>query len=647
MQAKEKTQVLSVTELGTGTILSLDRDTLQISLLTQGELWESLPGEGGSFQYKGTSISFLEAGEVHHESFLDGLGAGIRSRFSLFAFCPALSFETCIWVEESTGDVFFEWIPLAGGEGIEGVSWPPAFSFEEKRRDHVTLICMGQGLLIPNDWEEEGPSLPFGGLFLTAGSYMPWFGQIRGRAGYIAIALTPWNGALCLSHPAGGPNTHVQVNWQKNLEGISDRRILRFSFRKDCDYSSLAKIYRRYVFENGLACTLKEKTARLPSVEKLVGACFVHTGIKTSLDPSSDWYNEENAKRMETLVPFEKRLHQMEELHRLGVRKLYLHLDGWGEAGYDQRHPDVHPACEEAGGYEGLRALADGVHKLGFSFGIHDQYRDYYKSAPSYQDDDACMGEDGSIFSHARWAGGRQSYLCALKAPFYVRRNFRKLTEEGIALDGAYLDVFTCNEGDECFNPRHRMSRRDCYEYRGRCFDYLMAKGILPSSEEVSDWSMRNLVFCHYAPYTFQLHAPGAPVGGIPVPLFSLVYHDCVVVPWMMEKMSPSLDYMLFALLNGGAPYLIRDAAYPGTDGAFEPCEKVGMKEAIERCRVVSSLHERVAYAEMLKHEFIDHNPQRQRSVFSDGTSVEISLSDGSWRIRKEGREDVTNTING
>ena len=37
-----------------------------------------------------------------------------------------------------------------------------------------------------------------------------------------------------------------------------------------------------------------------------------------------------------------------------------------------------------------------------------------------------------------------------------------------------------------------------------------------------------------------------------------------------MDKVSEEEDYMLYALLNGGAPYLIRDAAYPNFDGAFD-----------------------------------------------------------------------------
>ena len=38
----------------------------------------------------------------------------------------------------------------------------------------------------------------------------------------------------------------------------------------------------------------------------------------------------------------------------------------------------------------------------------------------------------------------------------------------------------------------------------------------------------------------------------------------------MMDRVSKDEDYMLYALLAGGAPYLVRDGAYPNTDGAFD-----------------------------------------------------------------------------
>ena len=63
------------------------------------------------------------------------------------------------------------------------------------------------------------------------------------------------------------------------------------------------------------------------------------------------------------------------------MKKLYLHLDGWAEPGYDNKHPDYLPACKEAGGWDGMKKLADTMHECGYMFGIHDQYRDYYLAA--------------------------------------------------------------------------------------------------------------------------------------------------------------------------------------------------------------------------------------------------------------------------
>ena len=263
-----------------------------------------------------------------------------------------------------------------------------------------------------------------------------------------------------------------------------------------------------------------------------------------------------------------------------------------------------------------MKSLVDAMHECGYMFGIHDQYRDYYLAAPSFDENYACRLTDGSIPKHQRWAGGPQSYLCATQAPYYVKRNFQEIEKNGIRLDGAYLDVFTCNEGDECDNPMHRMTRKDCYDFRCKCFEYLLSNGILPSSEEVSDWAVPSLVFCHYAPYDFMLRQPGSPKQGIPVPLYNLVYHDCVIEPWMMDKVSEEEDYMLYALLNGGAPYLIRDAAYPNFDGAFDGAIEKKLEEDIERCKVVSDLHEKDSKMRMVRHDMVDGNPMVQRTTF-------------------------------
>ena len=368
-------------------------------------------------------------------------------------------------------------------------------------------------------------------------------------------------------------------------------------------------------------------------MDRLVGAFFVHKGIKTSVNPKSEFFDPAAPEKNNSLTPFAVREKEMEEFHEFGVEKLYFHLDGWAEPGYDNKHPDYLPACEEAGGWEKMKSLSDTMQRLGYLFGIHDQYRDYYKDAPSFDEDYAVRLTDGSIPEHARWAGGPQSYLCATQAPYYVRRNFTEIKNHGIHLDGAYLDVFTCNEGDECDNPRHRMSRKECYENRKKCFDFLISRNILPSSEEASDWAMKSLVFCHYAPYSFMLQTPGTEQIGVSLPLFNLVYHDCVIEPWMMEKLNDTDDYMLYALLNGGAPYLVRDGAYPNIDGAFDGYIHLTPEETVKRCKIVSGLHEKVAKEEMVSHEFVNGDYKVQRTTFADGTRVTVDLCKGTYEI--------------
>ncbi len=556
-----------------GTTLCFSQKDLSFTMERDGNVWKWRNGYQPKLSGKEGTLFFSDAKKITHERFQSGIGKGIHSRYEGFflkgkeiPYC----FETLVWIEDTTGEIYWEWIPIQeDGFYVERVFWPGEMEFEEGKDSWYTLLNQEQGMLIPNTWKEELKPLMFDGFFGTAGGYMPWFGQVKEKAGYIAICMTPWNGGYHAEHPAGGPYTHVGIYWEPSLGKMDYRRILRYTLLSNCDYNDLCKVYRSYVKEQGRLRTLEEKAIQNPSVNDLIGCAFVHNGIKTHVDPASDFYDKENPEKNDHLTTFQQREQEILALHKLGVKKLYLHLDGWAQPGYDNQHPDYLPACKEAGGWEGMKSLVDTMHDCGYLFGIHDQYRDYYLSAPSFDENFACRLVDGTIPKHQRWAGGPQSYLCGTQAPYYVRRNFTVLKEQGISLDAAYLDVFTCNEGDECNNPMHLMTRRECYEFRCQCFSYLLSQGILTSSEEVSDWAVPELIFCHYAPYDFMLRTPGTPKQGIPVPLYNLVYHDCVIQPWMMDKVSDEEDYMLYALLNGGAPYLIRDGAYPNFDGAF------------------------------------------------------------------------------
>ena len=617
-----------------GTEIRFDESRLSFTITHEGDSWNWGEGFRPRMECEEGTIYFADAKKISHEEWKTGIGHGILSHFEGFELNGAdagIAFDTIVWIEEVSGDVFFEWVPLSTETvKVKSVYWPGYMEFDEKKDSWYTLLNWQQGLLVPNTWKTAVDKVVFDGFMGTAGAYMPWFGQVKDRAGYIAICEQPWNAAYYTEHPAEGPYTHVGIRWEPSLGKMDYRRVMKYSFVKDCDYNDLCKIYRNYVIEKGRFKSLAEKAVKTPSIDQLIGSAFLHKGIKTQVMTNSDFYDAENPDKNNHLTPFSVRTEEIKKFHELGVEKLYLHLDGWAEPGYDNQHPDYLPACEKAGGWKAMKELSDTMHECGYLFGIHDQYRDYYYAAKTFDENFATRLADGTIPSHARWAGGPQTYLCATQAPFYVKRNFTEIMDNGIKLDCAYLDVFTCNEGDECSHPWHKMTRRECYEYRNACFEYLLSKGILPSSEEVNDWAIPSLVFCHYAPYD----RPGSPKKGIPVPLFNLVYHDCLIEPWMMDKVSEEEDYMLYAVLNGGAPYLVRDGAYQNTDGSFAGGVEITIEDQIKRCKVVSDLHEKVAKCEMVRHEMVDGNPEVQRTTFADGTVVTVDFQAQTYQIR-------------
>lgn len=578
-------------------------------------------------------LPFQNAQVITHTIFTTGLGVGIRSTYTDFPH-RNICFQSEVWIEHSTDIVRFTWIPIKADD-IQEVNFPAAMMFDEGNNKHYSLCNLHQGILLPNTWAVGIHKLNFNGQLCSCASYMPWFAQVREKIGYIAIHEHPWDGAYTIDHPMQGPYTHLAFRHLASLGTMQYPRTIQYQFSEQASPVVFAKRYREYAKEHGLLVTLKEKAILNPKINSLIGCAFVHKGIKTHVQEGTLYYDKEDSKNNNCLTSFEKRAEEVKTYKAMGIEKLYYHLDGWTHAGYDNEHPDVVPPCEEAGGYAGMRLFQESLQSSGYLFGIHDQYRDYYFQAPSFQSDYATQHRDGSIHDVSLWAGGRQSYLCASQAPAYVKRNFTKLKSHGIQLDAAYLDVFTCNEADECHNPKHPMSRKECLEYRNDCFRYLRSQNVLPSSEEVSDWSMPNLVFAHYAPYLHMMSKPDTPRIGIPIPLFNLVYHDCVIIPWSMEKRKEE-DNLLYALLNGGAAYLEKEGAYPNCDGVFPGEESLTLLKKKERYEIVKELQEQVAFEEMVNFELLNDEGSKQRSTFANGIQVSVDFIAQTYTITKE-----------
>ena len=198
--------------------------------------------------------------------------------------------------------------------------------------------------------------------------------------------------------------------------------------------------------------------------------------------------------------------------------------------------------------------------------------------------------------------------------------------------DGMYLDVFTCNEPEVNESSRFSQSRKHTLAGRTRMFSLLHSYGLIPSSEEVGEWALNAIETCHYAPYHAQLQGEEKPLSGIPIPLFSLIYHNTVVIPWIMDT-DTRFSHKTFCALNAGAPYFLREGAYPNTDGAF--AAQNTPKETMGTYRELAETQRKLADENMVAFSYLPEDWNYQMSVFSSEDAVLVHLGSGKYRYTK------------
>lgn len=540
---------------------------------------------------------------------------GVRSYYILPD--TKISIMTHVYIDRTTLDLIFEF-RVDGDElgEIENVSYPAPFNFDAKEGEGYTVLPRMQGSLLPAG---KRINLPIGDIF-GRDAYMPLYGQVKNGAGYAAIFDTPYDAKYQLDED------RVVPLFRTSLGTMSYIRRMIFRFREPCDYNVIAKCYRSYVQERGKLVTLKEKIAKNPKVARLIGCPIIHTKISTHVQPTADGYNKEHPEKNDYYFTFAQRENELIALKEKGLDKAYTHFDGWGKRGYDNLHPSPFPPSEEAGGAEGMKKLSETTQKLGYLFGVHDQYRDFYLDGPDFSYDEATLKLDGKYPYKTYWQGGAHTYLCSTRAVDYVRRNYTEFDMLGIKIDSAYLDVFSIADLDECFSKDHPTTREKCAIDRMHCLDILTQKGIIPSSEEAMDCILPSQVLCHHAPYyTFDLKGRKIHSDEIRIPLYNLVYHDCLVIPWngLPNKKGgdgiPDEDSAYtHAILNGDPVYCPIDAD----------------SETINQVKKACALSEKLALTEMVKHEFISSDYRCQRTTFSDGTVIEVNFDTEEYIVK-------------
>ncbi len=570
----------------------------------------------------------------------------VTCRYSHFvAFGKMLDF-TLICTAEITDDAveFSLHAENETGFDVQAVYFPAPFNSKHKGEISYHVDAMRQGFLMPDGYKKNFLSTFGFAHYLrkinTGDCYMPFWGRVCDGHGFCAIVETPYDACMFSSFGRHGAFVN-SVHWSSSLGKLSYERRIRFVFHDECDYNAIAKDYRAYLKETGQFVSIDEKIEKNPNIRRLLGCPVLHHKIYSQIQPASKFYDP-NGTNAFLYATFRERAEQMQKIKAAGLEKLYIHTDGWGEQGYDNNHPYILPPCPQAGGWDGLKTLADTCRELGYIFALHDQYRDFYYSSPVYDQEKAVTNIDGSHPYCSVWDGGEHTFLCTAEAPAFVEKTYRELEAHDIDVQGAYLDVFSVVPGDECFHPDHTVTREESIRYRGECFDYLNDKGLILSSEEPAMQLLDKIALVHHGPYTLRPQEDGESVG-IPVPLGSLVFHDCVMIPWNWWHnwgIPKGEGGILHCALNAGMPYFHpfaqtdRKIGNDNRSADMELLGKTALKAEIDRVLPLTALQEKLYNKEMVKHEFLG-STRRQRTTYADGTTVTVDFEKDTYTVQE------------
>ena len=521
---------------------------------------------------------------------------------------------------------------------VRELNWPTAL---DARNVDYTLLPNGRGNLLPREWPKEyfpirkitdGKIDPTDHSVLQSHVIeswsMSWWGFQRGKSAMMVICETPDDAAYQFEHPAGGP-TVIGPRWLATLGRLGYLRSCRMCFFEDGNYVTMAKRYRRYAQETGLFVSLKEKIARTPDLADLIGTPHSRVGILRNLSPDSNRYDKQNPTNNYSLTTFDQRAKQLRELKARGVDRTLVYVSAWPHLGYDRQHPDPLPPPEAAGGWEGMKRFADTCKELGYPFIFHDQYRDYYADAPSYDPQFAIHEEDDSLPPKAafgsrfgdwkedrvpwmrHWDGGKQTYLNARFQPGHLRKNYALFFEHGVHPQGIYIDVIGYVPPDEDFNPERPATRSDAMRGQAEMLTWSRHNLGVTATEAGSDWVI---------PYADIVNQSGSVGKCVPLPLYNLVYHDAVLVAYGAGRTGGQKN-LLLGILCGGVPEL--------------PVSETN-DETLALIRKMSALHKRVALLEMTNHEFLDKERKKERTTFSDGTTVTVDWDANTVKINPD-----------
>lgn len=477
------------------------------------------------------------------------------------------------------------------------LAWPHPFTSSPGA---WLVVPLNEGIGYPADDPAVNPMrlIAYGGH----GICMAFWGVTDGPRGMLAILESPDDAAIRIARLDG--RLVIAPEWDSVRGKAGYSRRLRYVLFDRGGHVAFAKRYRQHARQIGLLKTLDEKRRQNPNVDRLIGAVNV-------------WCWDRDAVRI------------VREMQDAGIDRIL----------WSNRQPP-----------ENLAAL----NRLGVLTSRYDIYQDVMDPAqfprlrsvhpdwttPAWPDD-LMRGPNGD------WIRGWQvrardgamipcGVLCDRRAPDYAARRI-PLELETHPYRARFIDTTTASPWRECYDPAHPQTRSESRHSKMELLRYVSQDmGLVTGSETGHDAAVP---YVHFFEGMLSLGPYRVPDAGrnmqqiveeVPervarfqvghayrLPLWELVYHDCVVAHWYWGDYNNKLPALwdrrdLFNALYGTPPMLMF------TRSAWEQQRD----RFVQSYRASAPIARATGYAEMVDHQFLTADRRVQRTAFANGVTV-------------------------
>ena len=468
------------------------------------------------------------------------------------------------------------------------------------------IVPVNEGIAYPVDDETLKPMSYH--LYGGHGLCMPWWGATDLTRGMMAIVETADDAVIDVPRIAG--TLCLAPKWQPQKGHFGPPRTIRYVFFDAGGYTAMCKRYRQYAKATGLLKTMAQKKQDNPNVDRLIGAVNVWCWDR---DPVGICRELQSAGIKRILWSHRSTPEQLRELNAMGVlsSRYDIYQDCMNPENFDKLR-GVHPDWTTEAWPDDIAQTADGEWTRGWRV----------------------KGKDGEWYPCG--------VLCDRQAVDYARRRIPAELKTH-PYQSRFIDTTTASSWRECYHPDHPMTRSESKKFKMDLLNVVSGEcGLVCGSETGHDAAVP---FAHYFEGMLSLGPYRTPDAGramaqivhdVPervskfqtghyyrLPLWELVYHDCVVAQWYWgdynNKMPSLWDRRdLFNALYGTPPmFMFTKKTWQENRERF-----------VQSYNTATPVARATGYSEMLEHIWLTDDHAVQQTRFANGTIVTVNFGD-------------------